>query len=61
VTHVTDVAGAAAIVATLDGDALVLLARTSQPLSGREVASRLGLHSHAACASRSNDWSAKES
>jgi hypothetical protein len=35
-----------AVVAGLDGDVLVLLAGTTQPMSGREVAERLGLRSH---------------
>jgi predicted nucleotidyltransferase len=30
----------------LDGDVLVLLARTNRPMSGREIAQRLGLRSH---------------
>lgn len=35
-----------AVVAGLDGDVLVLLAKTTRPMSGREVAERLGLRSH---------------
>jgi predicted nucleotidyltransferase len=35
-----------AVVAGLDGDVLVLLAKTTQPMSGREIAERLGLRSH---------------
>jgi predicted nucleotidyltransferase/biotin operon repressor len=35
-----------AVVAGLDGDVLVLLAGTTQPMSGREIAERLGLRSH---------------
>lgn len=35
-----------AVVAGLDGDILVLLARTTQSMSGREIAQRLGLRSH---------------
>jgi predicted nucleotidyltransferase/biotin operon repressor len=35
-----------AVVAGLDGDVLVLLAGTNRPMSGREVAERLGLRSH---------------
>lgn len=35
-----------AVAAGLDGDILVLLARTTQPMSGREIAERLGLRSH---------------
>ncbi len=35
-----------AIVAGLDGDVLVLLAKISQPMSGREIAERLGMRSH---------------
>jgi predicted nucleotidyltransferase len=35
-----------AVVSGLDGDVLVLLARSAQPMSGREVAERLGLRSH---------------
>jgi biotin operon repressor len=34
------------VVAGLDGDVLVLLARTAEPLSGREIADKLGLRSH---------------
>jgi predicted nucleotidyltransferase len=35
-----------AVVAGLDGDVLVLLAKTTQSMSGREIAERLGLRSH---------------
>ena len=35
-----------AVVAGLDGDVLVLLAGTTQAMSGREIAERLGLRSH---------------
>lgn len=35
-----------AVVTGLDGDVLVLLAKTTQPMSGREIAERLGLRSH---------------